>query len=100
MAKIRLGKVAVSDFYDDWFRLLESLYFRRRQKTPYRFWFWDLKSSEEVRTQRGEFFWLLMVIFRLEFGVSVRRKNWKYHSAYLRNEIEKAMKSEVDQLGL
>lgn len=41
-----------------------------------------------------------MVILRLEFGVSVRRKNWKYHSVYLRNEIEKAMKSEVDQLGL
>lgn len=69
MAKIRLGKVAVSDFYDDWFRLLESLYFRRRQKTPYRFWFWDLKSSEEVRTQRGEFFgcsWLFFV-WNLEF---------------------------------
>ena len=26
--------------------------------------------------------------------------NWKYYSMYLRTEIKKTMKSEVDQLGL
>lgn len=39
LAKIRLGKAAFLDSYDDWFRLLETLYFRRRRKTLYRLWF-------------------------------------------------------------
>lgn len=56
MAKIRLGKAAFLDCYDDWFRFLETLYFRRRQKTLYRFWFWNLKSSVEIRTQREQSF--------------------------------------------
>lgn len=32
-------------------------------------------------------------------NVSVTGVNWKHHSVYLRNEIKKAMKSKVDQLG-